>query len=94
MFVLGILIQISQIFVKSPPDMPVNPIRYAPVSFASSNALTTFFDVPLPLKAIITSSFLTKFFNCYLKISSYEVSLDHAVITGILSVRHSARNLF
>ena len=57
----------------------------APFFFANLNALTTFSDFPLPLNAITTSPFETKFFNCTRNMLLYELSFAHAKITGRLS---------
>ena len=89
---LGTAQQISHSLGKYPPCIPVKPIQIAPFFFANLNALTTFSDFPLPLNAITTSSFETKFFNCSTNMSSYVASFAHAKITGRLSTNDIALN--
>ncbi|SVC47977.1 uncharacterized protein METZ01_LOCUS300831 [marine metagenome] len=89
---LGTVQQISHNLGKYPPCIPVKPIQTAPFLLANLSALTTFSDFPLPLNAITTSPFETKFFNCSTNISSYEASFAHAKMTGRLSTHDMALN--
>ena len=49
-----------------------------------------FFDLPLPLNAMTTSSFDRRLRSCSTKISSYDESFDQARSTGMLSTNEIA----
>ena len=74
-----------------PPWNPVRPIVNAPVSRAIESAFSTLGELPLALKANTTSSLRRKPRSCSAKMSAYETSFAHAVISGTLSVRARAR---
>ena len=77
-----------------PPAFPVRDIVTAFSLFANFMAFRTFTEFPLPLIPITISFFSNRFSNCFLKIFSYEVSLAHAKMTGILSDKENALIFF